>query len=427
MSLSGSAAFLVYGFICKALGKHVALKCRYFVLKLTVFFFLFPFSIFKYHVLNFIGKIIPFPEKEINQIFDTKSMIVINKQYTYVGSRIQMLWFYMLCMVVIFLCIMIAGLVCHLKSRRLFLSYKRADVPPKLKAQFDKLKTEWKITANVELVCTKECKEPVTIGILRPKILFPCIWKESFGDTSCEFMLKHELIHVRHWDLMVELLGLFVIAFHWYNPLSYLLYREILVMRELCCDEEIIGDSGEVLRKEYSHLLIDLAVQPFRKEERLAVRFLGRNKKVLERRILEMKEKRKPKVHLMVLVSVVTFLAGSATAFAYERPQIVNSLEDTSEIEGEYFFEEGMPKAEPVLYDSFWVNADGSIEEVMDNELEERIACNHIFKEGTYSQHKKNNSGGCTVIGREAKRCTLCGYVEMGEIINTFIYKKCPH
>lgn len=427
MSLSGSAAFLVYGFMCQILGKYMTLKCRYFVLKLTVFFFLFPFSIFKYHALNFIGKIIPFPEKEIIQVFDTKSMIVINKQYTYVGSRIQLLWFYMLCMAGLFLCIMIAGLVCHLKSRRLFLSYKRAAVPPKLKAQFDELKTEWNITANVELVCTKECKEPVTIGILKPKIIFPCIWKENFEDTSCEFMLKHELIHVRQWDLMVELLGLFVIALHWYNPLSYLLYREILVMRELCCDEEIIGDSGEVLRKEYSHLLIDVATQQLRKEERLAVRFLGRNKKVLERRILEMKEKRKPKVYLMVLVSVVTFLAGSVTAFAYERPQIVNSLKDTSEIEGEYFFEEGMPKAEPILYDSFWVNADGSIEEVTDNELQERIVCNHTFKEGTYGKHKKDSTGGCTITYWKAKKCTACGYIEYDTILNKVTYQKCPH
>ena len=405
----------------------MTLKCRYFILKLTVVFFLFPFSYFKYYALDFIGKIIPLPKKNLNQIYDTRNMIITNKRYTHIGIRIQLLWFYMLCMAVIFLCVVIVCLVHCQKSRRLLLLYEKEPVPPKLKVQFDKLKREWNISANVELVCSRECREPMTIGILRPKILFPCTWKESLEDSSCEFMLQHELIHVCQQDLIVELLGVLVIALHWYNPLSYFLYRELLAIRELCCDEKIVGDGSEELRREYSRLLIDAATHQLEKEERLAVRFLGRNEKVLERRILEMKEKRRSKGYLTVLVSATVFLAGSMTAFAYERPQIAKSLEDTSEIEGEYFLIEGVPEIEPVLYDSFWVNADGSVEEIMDDELEERAVCSHTFKEGTYGKHNKDSSGGCTVTYWKAKKCIKCGYMDYESILNKVSYQKCPH
>lgn len=427
MSLSGSVAFLLYGLMCLTLGRYMTLKCRYFVLKLSLFFFLFPFPLFKYHILYFITKIISLPENELNQILDTTRIIVINRKNTYVGARIQLLWFCILFMAAVFLFMMIVSLIHHNKTRSLLLSCGRETAPSWLKTQFDKLKKEWDIPANVELVCSRGCETPVTIGIFKPKILFPSAWKENLGDTSCEFMLRHELLHVRQHDLAVELLGLLVIALHWYNPLSYLLYHELAVMREFCCDEKVIGSGEEGLRKEYSHLLIDAAAQQLGKEKRLTVHFLGHNRKVLERRILEMKEKRKPKAYLAVLVSVVTFLAGSVTSFAYVRPQTISSSEDTFDAEGEHFFVEGTMKAEPVLYETFWVNADGSIEEVTENDLEERVICKHIFKDGTYNQHKKNSSGGCTVICREAKKCTLCGYVEMGEIISSTTYKICPH
>ncbi len=140
-----------------------------------------------------------------------------------------------------------------------------------------------------------------------------------------------------------------------------------------------------------------------------------------------MKEKRRSKGYLTVLVSATVFLAGSMTAFAYERPQIAKSLEDTSEIEGEYFFIEGVPEIEPVLYDSFWVNADGSVEEIMDDELEERAVCSHTFKEGTYGKHNKDSSGGCTVTYWKAKKCIKCGYMDYESILNKVSYQKCPH
>lgn len=427
MSLSGSVVVLLYGLMCLTLKRHISSGCRYFILKLAVFFFLVPLFRFKYRILEFAERMISFPEKDLGQVLDPNSIIIMRGQQTYVGIRIQLLRLCMLCMAVIFLILMVRSLLRYKKARKLLMSCGKEPVPSKLQAQFDQVKRERDISAKVQLVCSRECETPMTIGIFKPTIIFPAMWEADSGDQSCQLMLLHELIHIQHRDLIVELLGQLVIALHWFNPLSYILYHELSVMRELCCDRSLVGEWDEELRKKYSSLLIDVAARKVKKEERLAVSFLGRNEKVLRRRILEMKEKRKQKTCLAVLASAVVFLTGSLTALAYVPPQTVNSLQDTSNIEGEYFFEEGEMRGETILYDTFWINEDGSIDEIVDDEMEREIACNHTYVNGTFNQHKKNNSGGCIVISWKAKRCTLCGYIEYEKIINKVSYQNCIH
>ena len=427
MSLSGSVVVLLYGLMCLTLKRHISSECRYFILKLAVFFFLVPLFRFKYRILEFVERMISFPEKDLGQVLDPNSIIIMRGQQTYVGIRIQLLRLCMLCMAVIFLILMVRSLLRYKKARKLLLSCGKEPVPSKLQAQFDQVKRERDISAKVQLVCSRECETPMTIGVFKPTIIFPAMWEADSGDQSCQLMLLHELIHIQHRDLIVELLGQLVIALHWFNPLSYILYHELSVMRELCCDRSLVGEWDEELRKKYSSLLIDVAARRAKKEERLAVSFLGRNEKVLRRRILEMKEKSKQKTCLAVLASAVVFLTGSLTALAYVPPQTMEFSEYNPDIEVERCFETEDINAEPLLYDCFWVNSDGTIEEIRDYELEVKGSCSHVYKDGKYSEHKKNSSGGCTITYWDAKKCTKCGSFKIGDVINVITCQKCIH
>lgn len=426
MSLSGSAAVLLYGFMCLTLKRHISLECRYFILKLAMFFFLVPLFRFKFRILELVERMIPFPEKDLGQVLNPNSIIIMSEKHTYVGMRIQLLRLCMLCMAIIFLSLMIRSLLRYKRVKKLLLSGGKEQVPSKLQTQFDQIKKERKISAKVQLVCSRECETPMTIGILKPTIIFPAMWEEDSKEPSCQLMLLHELIHIQHRDLIVELLGQLVIALHWFNPLSYILHHELTVMRELCCDRSIVGEWDEELRKKYSSLLIE-AAQKVKKEESLAVSFLGQNKKVLRRRILEMKEKRKQKTCLAVFASAVVFLTGSLTALAYVPPQTMEFSEYNPDIEVERCFEMEDMNEVPPVYDRFWVNSDGTIEELKDYEIEVKADCSHVYQNGKYSEHKKNSSGGCTITYWEAKKCIKCGFVKINDVINVVTYQKCVH
>ena len=66
-------------------------------------------------------------------------------------------------------------------------------------------------------------------------------------------------------------------------------------------------------------------------------------------------------------------------------------------------------------------------EDSLDESGQQRASCAHNYETGTYSYHKKNSDGGCTVTTYNGKRCVKCGNVESETKISTFIYESCPH
>ncbi len=97
---------------------------------------------------------------------------------------------------------------------------------------------------------------PMTIGILRPKILLP---EEIYLPKDLYFILKHELIHILRRDSLVKLIRLIVLALHWYNPFCYILYGHLEDWCETSCDEEVLSNSTRSDCISYGRLLLKSA------------------------------------------------------------------------------------------------------------------------------------------------------------------------
>lgn len=67
----------------------------------------------------------------------------------------------------------------------------------------------------------------MTTGILFPIIFLPFEDEETLNERSCYYIIKHELLHIKHNDFLIQFIGMVVIAVHWFNPLSYILYYEL--------------------------------------------------------------------------------------------------------------------------------------------------------------------------------------------------------
>jgi hypothetical protein len=53
-------------------------------------------------------------------------------------------------------------------------------------------------------------------------------------------MLLHETLHIKRGDFWSKLLSLFIVAIHWFNPLAYLVNRNISTESELACDAAVL-------------------------------------------------------------------------------------------------------------------------------------------------------------------------------------------
>lgn len=82
-----------------------------------------------------------------------------------------------------------------------------------------------------------EIATPSTIGFFRPILLLPLSMATGYTDEDLRCILAHELVHIRHYDCLVNVVQVLVEGMLFFNPAVWLIGRQIRLERELCCDQ----------------------------------------------------------------------------------------------------------------------------------------------------------------------------------------------
>ncbi len=142
-----------------------------------------------------------------------------------------------------------------------------------------------------------------------------------------------------------------------------------------------------------------------------------------------MKRKSLMKKGIAIITAAITVFASASTILAYEPFASINDegIEATDLGEfGSFVETESVDDCDFTASDTMFVYEDGT--QVVVKEKDKQYAiCNHVMKKGYYQVHSSNNSGGCKVYVYNAKRCTKCGYINVGSLYSTNIYPVCPH
>jgi beta-lactamase regulating signal transducer with metallopeptidase domain len=94
---------------------------------------------------------------------------------------------------------------------------------------------------------------PVTMGVLRPRILLPEDWRE-WDDTKLDAVIAHEISHVARRDALTQRISLFHCAIFWFSPLAWWLDRNLANLAEQASDEAAL--SGGADRNDYARTLL---------------------------------------------------------------------------------------------------------------------------------------------------------------------------
>ena len=97
---------------------------------------------------------------------------------------------------------------------------------------------------------------PFIFGIFRPKIYLP----SAMAGADIPFVLAHEKAHLKRRDHLWKPLGFLLLTVYWFNPLLWLAY--ILLCRDIeaACDEKVLTDMGDEVKKPYSQALVNCSV-----------------------------------------------------------------------------------------------------------------------------------------------------------------------
>lgn len=134
----------------------------------------------------------------------------------------------------------------------------RAAVPVEDHAVITKWREEYRLLRPLAIVRSNKVSSPASIGILRPRIIFPQ-GMDLDNEQLVRYILVHEYVHIRRFDTLWKLLALCAVCVHWFNPLVWVMLVLLNRDLELSCDEMVLRHFGGTERASYAHSLIDMA------------------------------------------------------------------------------------------------------------------------------------------------------------------------
>lgn len=99
-------------------------------------------------------------------------------------------------------------------------------------------------------------RSPFVAGLFSPKIYLPFRLNEM--EQQC--ILTHERYHVWRKDYLVKSFAYLLVIVYWFHPLVWVAYYLMCIDMEMSCDEKAVSKLTVDQRKEYSRLLLALAV-----------------------------------------------------------------------------------------------------------------------------------------------------------------------
>lgn len=97
---------------------------------------------------------------------------------------------------------------------------------------------------------------PVSWGLLQPVIILPTDFVQ-WPEGKLRHVLLHEISHIQRLDWGSLIMGRFVCALYWYNPLVWLLTRRLSQLAEHACDDAVLRATSR--HADYAEDLVAMA------------------------------------------------------------------------------------------------------------------------------------------------------------------------
>lgn len=444
MSLSGSSMMVIYLALRYLIKNRVSARLYYLLIKVAVLYYLIPLPFLKGWYREIFPGMIPERQMRITQISLTWTNYAVHtdeKMYVNVFAVLQVIvavvWMLVVCV------LMARMLIDYARTNRVITRCTDRIMTDRQRVFLAGIKKQYGVKRHVSLSCMHAGSHTMTFGVLRPVI----ICDKEVESKETRMLICHEMIHIKRWDVLWKIFLQFVVILHWWNPFVWLLQHCFERACECSCDEVVMqGKSKEEVRAYQALLIGEALVQEKMKNSPLRWETgFGVNQNEIRERVENlMKRKKWNRIAAGALVAVLTF-ANSLTAFAYRDTFHEITPEEYSQttiekslhsdlfsfapdgITGEQMDEFDPWEESEILYENQFIDEEGNIYPILEEIPGTARGCSHDYVSGTAKKHYKTSDGGCEVTVYRAQRCSKCGTVIAGEILNVITYQVCPH
>ena len=434
MILSGSMLFCLY-VILNSFNDIILLPHhKYIILKMSLLFSLIPFAYLK-PVINWMLKLI-FPARDASDMAikgQAQALMVTpdgkyaNFAYNF-NSMIVVVWFGVATLVF---------LVCvkrYVSSLNKILQVTQECNSDDVFCIVQKYKKVLNIKKDIRVFISQVNVSPFTIGIIHPIIVLPEV-SDTFAQ---EFIIYHELCHIKNNDGLIKFLQLLVVGIYWFNPLVYFLNMCLDNVCEQSCDEDVTRYMNYEQCRQYAYLIVNMASMDGMWSSPHIIP-LSDNKENIKERITLIMSKKCKRTKASLLLSLGMVMCSSFSVLAYQEPIKVEweiqpeedvFLENVNQAVSFRMKNDGykfLNNTNSIIYEEQFIDQFGNIYPI-ENERGERAKCNeHVYIDGIYEKHTKNKDGSCLTKAYNCQRCQKCGIFKLGSLVNETKYTKCPH
>jgi beta-lactamase regulating signal transducer with metallopeptidase domain len=97
---------------------------------------------------------------------------------------------------------------------------------------------------------------PFIVGVRNPIIVIPNF---QLSNNENRFILSHELEHLKHYHIIIKTCLEIVAAIYWWNPIVWLLRREVICAMELQADTKVMQELSNKSSLSYLETLLHLS------------------------------------------------------------------------------------------------------------------------------------------------------------------------
>lgn len=109
---------------------------------------------------------------------------------------------------------------------------------------------------NVRIAIIPEGRQSAIFGVIRPIMILPDAVLE---EKTVAYMIQHEIKHYANYDLWLKFLVDLLVVIHWWNPIVYMMRKELSLAFELSNDYMVTKDMSELGKIEYAQTLVQAA------------------------------------------------------------------------------------------------------------------------------------------------------------------------
>lgn len=441
MSISGSIAFLLYMATKPIVYRGLTAHWQYRFLKVCILFYLVPYQCFQEQYLILCRYLFGYEGKV--RSLDNGPLIFEARNTIYITNDGKMYYEYWLPFVIcagIWLCtvavllfrqirkyyacrkgLLMVSQLCSEELKDIVEQYYKA--PPVLRKR-------------IRIIHCPFVQTPCTIGAFWPVIVLP----RQYRTADLPLYLAHELSHIKNHDILWKFAAFFVVLLHWYNPLVYLLIREVYVVCEKACDETVMTSLDEKQKMHYENLVLE-AAQHHTKMDTVFVNTFSSHKKQMKERLLFMTRKNGKASCWKMMAAMVIFIVAVSmpvSVMAYEPVKIYHDIMHDWPVRGDmYIYADDMTNPfltvqKPLDQLDFSLSDDVILDEYGNQYpinpacTENACSCTHVYVNGTRIHHEKNDRG-CTIYTYKLIYCQSCKTPLQETLDNQATYINCPH